>query len=118
MTSATLSIGGRVRAAVAFTVLAACTTLGVVGSAHAASDDVPSLTVRYSDLNIATEQGSQALFSRIVVAAGVVCGPDDIRDLHAIADAKICRAQANARAVRDVNSPMLAAVYAARLQHG
>jgi hypothetical protein len=32
--------------------------------------------------------------------------------------AQACRAQAIAQAVRDVNSPMLASVYAARLQHG
>jgi UrcA family protein len=116
MTSATLA--GRMRAAVACTVLATCTAVGALGSAHAANADSPALTVRYSDLNLSTEQGSLVLYGRIVAAAQQVCVVDDIRDLRAFNAAKLCRAQAIAKAVRDVNSPMLASVYAARLQHG
>jgi UrcA family protein len=118
MTSATLNLGGRLRTAVAYTVLAACTALGAVGSAHAASADVPALKVRYSDLNLSTEQGSLALYGRIVAAAHQVCAVDDIRDLRAVNAAKACREEAIAQAVRDVNSPMLASVYAERLRHG
>ncbi len=118
MTSATLNPGGRLRAAMAFTVLAACTALGAVGSAHAAGADPPALKVRYSDLNLSTEQGSLALYGRIVAAAQQVCAVDDCRDLRAAAAAKACRQQAIAQAVRDVNSPMLASVYAGRLRHG
>ncbi len=118
MTSATFNPGGRLRAAMAFTILAACTALGAVGSAHAASADAPALKVRYSDLNLSTEQGSLALYGRIVAAAQQVCTVDDIRDLQAVAAAKACRQQAIAQAVRDVNSPMLASVYAGRLRHG
>lgn len=118
MTSATLSIGGRVRAAVAYTLLATCTAIGTVGTVHAATADAPAVTVRYSDLNLSTEQGSLVLYGRIVTAARQVCQIDDIRDFKAINAAKACRAQAIAQAVRDVNSPMLASVYAARLQHG
>jgi UrcA family protein len=117
MTSATLSTG-RLRAAVAFVVLATCTAIGAVGSAHAANADSPSLKVRYSDLNLSTEQGSLVLYGRIVAAAHLVCAIDDIRDLKAVRAAQACREQAIAQAVRDVNSPMLASVYAARLQHG
>jgi UrcA family protein len=117
MTSATLSIGGRLRAAAVFAALAACTALGAVGSAHAAADS-PALKVRYSDLNLSTEQGSLVLYGRIVAAAHQVCAVDDIRDLKAVRAANACREQAIAQAVRDVNSPMLASVYAARLQHG
>jgi UrcA family protein len=118
MTSATLA--GRMRAAVAYTVLAACTAVGALGSARAANanTDAPTLTVRYADLNLSTEQGSLVLYGRIVRAAQQVCAVDDIRDLRAFNAAKLCRAQAIANAVRDVNSPMLASVYAARLQHG
>lgn len=118
MTSATLRIGGHMRAAVAYTVLATCAAIGALGSAHAADADSPALTVRYSDLNLSTEQGSLVLYGRIVAAAQQVCAVDDIRDLRAFNAAKRCRAQAIANAVRDVNSPMLASVYAARLQHG
>ncbi len=118
MTSATLNLGGRLRTAVTLTVLAACTAIGAVGSAHAASADSPALKVRYSDLNLSTEQGSLALYGRIVAAAQQVCAVDDVRDLRAVAAANACREQAIAQAVHDVNSPMLASVYAERLRHG
>lgn len=119
MTSATLNLGGRLRAAVAFTALAACTAVGAVGSAQAATgaSDAPTVKVRYSDLDLSTEQGSLALYGRIVAAAYQVCAAD-IRDLDAMAAARECRAQAIARAVRDVNSPRLASVYAERQRHG
>jgi len=118
MTSATLNLGGRVRAAMAFTVIATCTVIGAIGSAHAASADSRALKVRYSDLNLSTEQGSLALYGRIVAAANRVCAPDDIRDLRAVATARACREEAISKAVRDVNSPMLASIYAERLRHG
>jgi UrcA family protein len=108
-----------VRTAAALTVLAACTAIGAVGSAHAATADVPALKVRYSDLNLSSEQGSLALYGRIVAAARQVCAVDDIRDLRAFAAATACREQAIAQAVRDVKSPTLASVHAERLrQHG
>jgi len=119
MTSATLNPGVRLRAAMAFTLLATCAAVGAIGSAHAAtSADSPALKVRYADLNLSTEQGSLALYGRIVEAARQVCVIDDIRDLRIVAAAKACREQAIAQAVRDVNSPMLASVYAERLRHG
>ncbi len=119
MTSATLSTGGRLRAAMALSALAACAAIGAVGSAHAATaGSPPAIKVRYADLNLSTEQGSIALYGRIVAAAHEVCAADVFRDLRAAAAAKTCAAEAIARAVRDVNSPMLASVYAARLQHG
>ncbi|HXY97673.1 MAG TPA: UrcA family protein [Steroidobacteraceae bacterium] len=118
MTSATFNLGGRLRAAMAFTALATGTAIGAVGSAHAASADSPALKVRYSDLNLSTEQGSLVLYGRIVDAARQVCTVESIRDLRAVAASKTCREQAIAQAVRDVNSPMLASVYAERLRHG
>jgi len=118
MTSATLNLGVRLRAAMAFSVLATCAAIGAVGSAHAASADSPALKVRYSDLNLSTEQGSLALYGRIVDAARQVCVVDNIRDLRAMATARVCREEAIAKAVRDVNSPMLASIYAERLRHG
>jgi UrcA family protein len=118
MTSATLNPGGRLRAALACTVLAACSAVGAIGTASAAGADSPALKVRYSDLNLSTEQGSLALYGRIVEAARQVCTVDSIRDLRAVAATAACREQAIAQAVRDVNSPMLASVYAERLRHG
>ncbi|HEX4618407.1 MAG TPA: UrcA family protein [Steroidobacteraceae bacterium] len=119
MTSATLNLGGRLRTALACTVLTACTAIGAISSAHAAdAAGVPALKVPYSDLNLSTEQGSLALYGRIVAAAHRVCTVVDIRDLRANAAVGACRDQAVARAVRDVNSPMLAAVHAERVRHG
>lgn len=118
MTSATLNPGGRLRTAMALTILATCTAIGAVGNARAANAETPELTVHYSDLNLSTEKGSLALYGRIVAAAYKVCVADDIRDLRAVAAARVCREQAVAKAVRDVNSPMLASVYAERLRHG
>ena len=117
MTSATLG-SGRLRAAVAFTVLATCTAIGAIGSARADTAEPRALKVGYSDLNLSTEQGSLVLYGRIVAAAHQVCAVDDIRDLRGMRAEKLCTEQAIAQAVRDVNSPALASVYAARQQHG
>lgn len=120
MTSATLNFAARLRTATGFALLAACVAVGATSAAHAATEsaDAPALTVRYSDLNLATEQGSLALYGRIVAAAQQVCVADDIRDLHAVAAARACREQAIAKAVRDVHSPVLASLYAERARHG
>jgi UrcA family protein len=119
MTSATLRIGARVRTATAFALVAACVAVSAAGSAHAAAvSDAPTIKVRYADLNLATEQGSLALYERIVAAAQQVCAPEDIRNLQAVAAARSCRAQAIELAVRDVHSPVLASVYAAEARHG
>lgn len=119
MTSATLRRGARVRTATAFALIAACVAVSAAGSARAAAvADAPAVTVRYADLNLATEQGSLALYDRIVAAAQQVCAPEDIRDLQAVAAARSCRQRAIALAVRDVHKPMLAALYAAEQRHG
>ena len=120
MTSATLSIAARLRTATAFALLAACVSVPASGAAHAAteSSDAPKLTVRYSDLDLATQQGSQALYGRIAAAARQVCAVDDIRNLAALAAADAYRAQAIEKAVREVHSARLASVYAAQLRHG
>ena len=115
MTTATLTIGERLRAATTLTALAACFALGAIGSARA---EVPSLKVSYQDLNLSTEQGSQALYARIASAARAVCAVEDIRDLKARARVNACREEAIARAVQNVDSPKLAALYAAHQQRG
>jgi len=116
MTSATSSIRALPRASAA---LAACLILGASATAYAApANPAPSTRVDYHDLNLATEQGSQALYERIVRAARKVCAVSDIRILAEVAAAEVCRAQAIAHAVRDVNSPRLAAVYSAHQPQG
>ena len=97
----------------------ACTAMAVAPMSFAApSDSVPTTTVRYDDLDLATPAGVNALYHRIANAATEVCPSPDIRDLTAATFARQCRVEAVARAVRDVNNPQLAVVHAARVSHG
>jgi UrcA family protein len=110
------------RASAALTALTACLLVGVAGSAFATADDdsASSVTVSYRDLNLATDQGTKALYARIVSAARVVCGADevDIRDLGALSSERSCEQQAIEHAVSDVHSAKQAALYVARPRHG
>jgi UrcA family protein len=110
------------RASAALTALTACLLVGVAASAHAttADDSAPSVTVSYRDLNLATDQGTKALYARIVSAARAVCGADevDIRDLGALSSERSCERQAIEHAVSDVHSARQAALYVARPRHG
>lgn len=115
MTSQTLTLGGRLRSATALTAVAACLAIGALGTARA---DAPSMRVSYQDLNLSTEKGSQALYARIASAARAVCAAEDIRDLKARPAINACREEAIARAVHNVDSPRLAALYAAHQQRG
>jgi UrcA family protein len=102
------------------TAVGATLIIGAATNAFAAGPpaEAPSIRVSYNDLNLATEQGTLALYARIVSAADKVCQVSDIRDLHQFGAANACRAQAIERAVRDVGSERLAAVYTARRNHG
>jgi UrcA family protein len=117
MTPATSRISDLLRASAALT---ACLMIGATATAHAAApaDATPSVQVNYHDLNLATEQGTQALYGRIVSAARKVCAPSDIRVLVEFAAARACEAQAVADAVRAVNNPRLAATYSAHRRQG
>ncbi len=83
-----------------------------VAGAATAPDGVPSVTVRFADLDITTEQGAHTLYRRIQSAARVVCPSADARELERSAASRSCQEQAIARAVQSVSSPRLAAVYA------
>jgi UrcA family protein len=100
--------------------LGACATFGAVPATFAAvpSSDVPSVTVRYSDLDLTTTVGVNTLYRRIANAAYNVCPRPDMRDLQATGVADQCRAEAVARAVHDVNNPKLAMVHANRVSRG
>jgi UrcA family protein len=113
----------RASAAVGATLITALGAMLIIGAATSAfaaapAAEAPSIRVSYNDLNLTTEQGTLALYARIVSAAGKVCRMSDVRDLHQISAANECRAQAIERAVRDVGSERLAAVYTARRDHG
>jgi UrcA family protein len=102
--------------------LAAIAGLFVISAANVADAatqpaDVPSMVVRFTDLNIMTEKGASSLYRRIAVAARHVCPEADIRDLKHLAQSQSCQQQAIARAVQAVSSPRLAALYAAHAKH-
>ena len=113
----------RASAAVGATLITAVGATLIIGAATSAfgaapAAEAPSIRVSYNDLNLATEQGTLALYARIVSAAGKVCEVPDIRDLDRVAAANECRAQAIEHAVRDVGNERLAALYTARRDHG
>jgi UrcA family protein len=75
------------------------------------SDTVPSVVVKYGDLNVRSPAGAQVLLKRIEAAANTACGgAPDIRLLRQWASFEECRRSAVARAVAAVDSPMLTAV--------
>jgi len=100
------------------TALTACVLIGACAAAHggvpgdsaatAARSDTPAVTVTYHDLDLATTQGSTALYGRISEAAHKVCAASDIRDLKALAATYACERDAVSQAVREVHSTPLA----------
>jgi UrcA family protein len=92
--------------------LAAAATLSCAAPILARnSDTVPSVLVKYGDLNIGSPAGAQVLLRRIEAAANTACGgAPDIRQLNQWASFEACRRSAVARAVVAVDSPMLTAM--------
>ena len=75
------------------------------------SDPVPSVSVRYGDLNIGSPAGARSLLQRLEAAAKTACGgAPDIRQLHQWVSFQAYRSSAVARAVVAVDSPMLTAM--------
>jgi UrcA family protein len=101
-------------------VLTASLLAGAFGVAHAAAplDEVPTVVVHYGDLDLSTQDGARALYKRISYAAAKVCPSEDSRDLARYAHAQACREEAIARAVREINSPQLAALRDAHTKRG
>ncbi|MGH8137403.1 MAG: UrcA family protein [Steroidobacteraceae bacterium] len=89
-----------------------CTLAAGTASASRASDELPSVTVKYGDLDLSTTAGATALYGRIKRAARTVCGMDSIQPEERVyGNWKPCYNQAIATAVTKVNSPMLTAVH-------
>jgi len=82
------------------------------------SDDAPSVTVRYDDLDLSTPTGADALYRRISKAARQVCPSANSRDLSVVDASEHCQATAVAQAVRAVNNPHLALVHASHVSRG
>lgn len=83
----------------------------LTGLAHATTTvrGVEQQVVRYSDLNLENEADAAILFSRIKTAARKVCGLGGVSPLPLAMQyhLQMCAEDATARAVADVNAPLL-----------
>jgi UrcA family protein len=73
----------------------------------------PTVVIKYGDLDLSQEQGVRILYRRISAAAQAVCVPLVSGDLMSLARSRVCQQEAIERAVRQVPSARLAAMYAA-----
>jgi UrcA family protein len=91
--------------------------LGSSATATAAQPaaDAPQAILYYSLRDLASKQGTRALYARIVTAAQSVCPGWDSRDLDAVAASRECQRQAVARAIGQIGDARLAAVHAQAL---
>lgn len=79
--------------------------------------DAPSISVKYSDLDLATEAGSRVLYRRLEVAAERVCPQiGHVSELRWNRDARHCIAASIERAAKQIPSPQFAEVAASRLR--
>lgn len=100
------------KTSVALVLLAAC-GLGAASLGAAAAtpeSDVLSLTVRYGDLDLATDQGARVLYRRLTGAANLVCPTANHADLGSSMRAARCRATAIDAAVKKINNAHLAEI--------
>jgi UrcA family protein len=99
--------------AAALTVAAFAASAPVLASEG--GDRLPSMDVTYSDLNLGNRAGAETLLRRIRSAASVVCGVNEnkksFRDLRATREVRTCVRIAVEGAVRQVNAPLVTALY-------
>jgi UrcA family protein len=94
------------------TVAALCLSSAAISAyADETGKDVPTVTVRYSDLNLGTQAGAKVLYSRIRYAAEQVCGNPDWRQRFESAAVKACIDRAISSSVHSVNNARLTSVY-------
>jgi UrcA family protein len=96
--------------------LAAFTAVAPTNASNVSGDGVPSLDVTYSDLNLANSAGAEALLRRILAAASQVCGDASrttgtMIDVRATRERRLCVRTAIDNAVRQVNAPLVTALY-------
>ena len=99
----------------AFIKFAAAAIIAVVPAAfaHAQTSDVRSQEINTADLDLNTAAGQKTLHTRIAVAVGNVCAPNEgMLDFQAMREIKACRAAATSKALASVHAaspPTLAA---------
>src|SRR6516225_230269 len=105
--NSSVKIANRMPLAFSAAMLLAC--VWAVSNAFA-GEQVRSETVKFSDLNVNTSQGVQALYGRIHAAAWHVCLTTSTDPLYQLG-ARDCARKAEAKAVETVNLPQLTAFY-------
>jgi UrcA family protein len=95
---------------------AAALFTGAFAAPALAADTMPATQiVRTYDINMTTESGADQMLRRIRYAARAVCGVNGgIVSLSQRANGRACVREATADAVRQLNQPMVTAVYAER----
>jgi len=89
-------------------------TLGFQSADAAPPQDVPSIVVRFSDLDVSGNEGATALYRRLKGAAETVCAPLDDREVARHMAFKACVQRAISTAVAQVNRPALTRYYEAK----
>jgi UrcA family protein len=102
--------------------ITAATALGVasLGIANAAGSDPyepHTVTVKYDELDMSTQQGAKELYARLRAASKQVCARLDGRDLREHAAFRACYEQALGDAVLHVNRESVTALHQ-RATHG
>jgi UrcA family protein len=75
--------------------------------------ELPRVTVRYTDLNLNTRAGVEALYARLRAAARDVCSVGLRRSLNDVMASKRCYRQTLATAVETIKWPTLSALHRA-----
>jgi UrcA family protein len=92
-----------------------CTAAPLYAGTVAAATPTQSVTVKFGDLNLQSEAGVRALYSRIRTATRAVCSPEPTGDPLAMLEFKACRSKALSDAVARVGSPALAALHRSKV---
>jgi UrcA family protein len=90
------------RAAIAMVLVSVATV-----SAASTLEAPEQRTVKFGDLNLATDSGVAQLYARLRSAAREVCEPVDVWNLTALLASKDCADRAVEQAVDDINVPLL-----------
>jgi UrcA family protein len=84
---------------------------GVAVADTTAAEAAPALAVKYKNSELATREGSLALYKRITSAASEVCAVTNHQDIGGFTKYQACKRAAIERAVNELHSPQLAAVH-------
>jgi UrcA family protein len=99
--------------------VARCVSLALIGGAllnpQAFAAEPASTTVKYSDLNLQTPAGVQALYKRIHNAAQQVCDSGGDRNLSILSFDRKCAASAENAAIKQVHNEALSAYYQTKI---